>query len=159
MILRKLLVLATLAATFLPAMPVTPSAAQDGAVEASLLSKGKGTQTFTGGGLTYGMVSRGGSVEIRDIALDLSKTVQAGPGFTPRKMKDGSLLYVITGRAATFKLSGTRYEIVLHGSATLNGIGVYGKAVFKGVGTYQLSGDAAQLWDGPVNLGKPIGRS
>jgi hypothetical protein len=155
MILRKFLVLATVAATFLPAMPVTTSVAQTDAVEASLLSKGKGTQTFIGGGLTYGTVAKGGRVEIRDIAGDLAKTV---PGLQPRKGKDGSFLYVLTNRPATFKLSGTKYEIVLNGVSTLNGIGVYGKAAFKGVGTYQLSGDAALLWDGPVSLGKPTGR-
>jgi len=156
MILRKLLVLATLAATFLPAMPVTPSAARDNKVEASLLSKGKGTQTFVGGGLTYGTVSKGGQVVIHDLSGDLSKTV---PGLTPFRLKDGGWRYVISGRAATFKLSGTRYEIMLRGASTLNGIGVYGKASFKGAGTYQLSGDSAVLWDGSVNLGKPTGRS
>jgi hypothetical protein len=155
MMFRKLLLVSTLAATLLPAMPVTPSVAKSYAAEASLLSKGKGVQSLTGGGLTYGSVSRGGSLRVRDLVGDLSKTV---PGMVGRKMPDGSMIYVITAKTSTFKLLGTKYELVLRGTSTLNGIGVYGKANFKGVGTYQLSGATALLWDGGVDLGKPNGR-
>jgi hypothetical protein len=151
MIFRKLLVMAALTATLLPAVPVTPSAATPQLVEASLLSKGKGVQSFTGGGLTYGTVSRGGTIVVRDVSGDLSKTVA---GTVPRKMKDGSLMYVITAKSTTFKLSGKRYEVVLKGSSTLNGIGVYGKATFKGAGTYQLSGAEVLAWNGTVDLGR-----
>ncbi len=89
------------------------------------------------------------------MAGDLSKTVV---GTIARKMKDGSMLYVITAKSTTFKLSGKRYDVVLKGSSTLNGIGVYGKATFKGAGTYQLSGGEALAWDGTVDLGRPNGR-
>jgi hypothetical protein len=155
MIFRKLLVVCALTATLLPAVPVTPSVANPDKVEASLLSKGKGTQDFTGGGLTYGTVSRGGSLLVRDISGDLSKTVAGTVG---RKMKDGSMMYVVTSKSTTFKLSGKKYEVTLKGNSTLNGIGVYGKAHFRGAGTYQLSGDAVLPWDGQVDLGRPNGK-
>jgi hypothetical protein len=154
MIFRKLLVVSALTATLLPAVPVTPSVATPDKVEASLLSKGKGTQSFVGGGLTYGTVSRGGSIRVRDMSGDLSKTVS---GSFARRMPDGSVMYVITAKSTAFKLSGKRYEVVLKGNSTLNGIGVYGKATFRGNGTYQLSGAAALPWDGSVDLGKPTG--
>jgi hypothetical protein len=155
MIFRRLLLVTAIAATLVPATNVAPSAAKSMQVEASLLSKGKGTQTLTGGGLVFGTLSRGGSVRVRDMAGDLSKTVT---GALARNMPDGSKMYVISGRNATFKLSGTRYQVILRGNSTLNGIGVYGKASFKGNGTYQLSGGDALVWDGIVDLGKPSGR-
>jgi hypothetical protein len=155
MIFRKLLVVGALTATLLPAVPVTPSAATTAKVEASLLSKGKGTQSFVGGGLTYGTVSRGGTIVVRDVSGDLSKTVV---GTIARKMKDGGVMYVITAKSTTFKLSGKRYEVVLKGTSTLNGIGVYGKATFRGAGTYQLSGAEVLAWDGAVDLGRANNR-
>jgi hypothetical protein len=155
MIFRKLLVVGALTATLLPAVPVTPSVAMSDKVEASLLSKGKGNQTFIGGGLTYGSVSRGGSLRVRDISGDLSKTIN---GTLPRRMPDGSLMYVFNGKSTAFKLAGKRYEVILKGSSTLNGIGVYGKATFRGTGTYQLSGSAPLAWNGSVDLGRANGK-
>jgi hypothetical protein len=153
---RRLL-LPVLAAAILAAGALTASASPD--VAASLVSKGRGTQTFEGGGLTYGTVGRSATILVVNLSTatpsDLSVTIKGKP-----VKYAGGKLYTADVKSLAFKVSGSAYRLVIKGQSNLNGINVYGTADFKpafpGAGSYSLNGGPFILWTKhKVDLGGP----
>jgi hypothetical protein len=153
---RRLL-LPVLAAAILATGALTASASTD--VAASLVSKGRGTQTFEGGGLTYGTVGRSATILVVNLSTvtpsDLSVTIKG----KPVKFAGGKL-YTADVKSLAFKVSGSAYRLVIKGQSNLNGINVSGTADFKpafpGAGSYSLNGGPFILWTKHrVDLGGP----
>jgi hypothetical protein len=153
---RRLL-LALLAAGILATGALTASASPQ--VAASLVSKGKGSQTFEGGGLTYGTVGRNATILVVNLSTttpsDLSVTIKGRP-----VRYAGGKLYTADVKSMAFKVSGSAYRLVIKGQSNLNGINVYGTADFKpafpAAGSYSLNGGAFILWSKhKVDLGGP----
>jgi hypothetical protein len=137
------------------------SAFSGGALHASLYSQGNGIQTFNGGGLTYGKLKNAGAISIYDLSPthDMAKPVVT-PGVLRTVVRaDGTTFYrAVSSKAGglNFKVSGSHFKIVITGTATLNGIGVYGRLLFTGVGHYQLDGTHAKPWPAFLSLGAAI---
>jgi hypothetical protein len=160
MALRAPLLAALLALTCL-----TPAFAASGAsrLVTSLVSTGSGMQGFRGGGLVYGTVAHGGSLVVRDLAPGGAQAAQVDVrcGKAAKPVRCGvpvaaGTLYRAAGKVLRYKVSGTRYRVVLRGQSTLDGVGVYGGAVFSGTGSFTVDGGAAATWTtGVIELGGP----
>src|SRR4051812_1010398 len=153
--LRRLLVMLVSAVLLVGALAAPASARLGGdTAESSLVSKGRGTQTFEGGGLIYGTVARNATIYVVNLSglNDLNITIKAkGVRY------DGGRLYTTHDvKGMAFKVSGSNFQVVIKGISALNGLGVYGKATFRGFGSYSLSGGPYIPWGrGKVNLGSP----
>jgi hypothetical protein len=141
-----------------PAIAATQERAAHGVVQSSLVSKGKGKQTVTGGGLLYGIVAEGGSLQVADLSTNGDRKCKTTSATRHGTGTGGVFYYASRGRLS-FSCSGTRYRIVLRGKSELYGVGVYGKARFVGVGEYALSDGPPLLWDPvdgtTIDLGTP----
>jgi hypothetical protein len=127
-------------------------AASAAGAESSLVSKGRGTQTFEGGGLIYGTVAKNATILVVNLSGldDLSTTIK-GKG---TRFAGGKLYTAHDNKGLAFKVSGSSYRVVIKGVSSLNGLGVYGQGVFRGSGSYSLSGGPYIPWGrGKVSLG------
>ena len=125
------------------------SASATSQLAASLASNGKGSQTFEGGGLTYGTVSKGTTILVVNLstsATDLSVTIKG----KPIRYGAGKLYTARDAKGLAFKVSGSDYRLVIKGQSRLNGINVWGTAEFKpaypAAGSYSLNGGAFIPW-------------
>lgn len=140
---RRLIVLLVSAAVLVTGAATASASPQ---LAASLVSKGKGTQTFEGGGLTYGTVARNATILVVNLAgpSDLSVTIKG----KPIRYGGGALYTAKDPRGMAFKVSGSDYRLVIKGLSALNGINVWGTADFKapGSGKYSLNGGPFLSW-------------
>jgi hypothetical protein len=130
----------------------------------TIVSQGSGHQVLEGGGLTYGSLAPGGVVRFVDlspkhdgkftVSAQIPATAAGAAAQTVAVKPTKALgMYVFKLKptkqnakaSLAFSVAGSKFRLVLDGTAILNGAGVSGRVTLEGTGTVSVNGQAPAL--------------